>query len=77
MVLRVFIVAAGVGADGVSSDATDAKLNLHLRGTFMPPSNKPDIDDTQFTYGSKSNNYSESNSVSNDFVSCDKLSAKS
>ncbi|GJU24544.1 hypothetical protein Tco_1163165 [Tanacetum coccineum] len=37
----------------------------------MPPSNKPDIDDTQFTYGSKSNNYSESNSVSNDFVSCE------
>ncbi|GJZ44960.1 hypothetical protein Tco_0592556 [Tanacetum coccineum] len=42
-----------------------------ITGTFMPPSNKPDIDDTQFTYGSKSNNYSESNSVSNDFVSCD------
>ncbi|GJR37590.1 hypothetical protein Tco_1213274 [Tanacetum coccineum] len=42
-----------------------------ITGTFMPPSNKPDIDDTQFTYGSKSNNYSESNSVSNDFVSCE------
>ncbi|GJS11003.1 putative ribonuclease H-like domain-containing protein [Tanacetum coccineum] len=41
-----------------------------LTGTFMPPSNNPDLDDTQFTYGSKSNNYSESNSVSNDFVSC-------
>ncbi|GJV33579.1 hypothetical protein Tco_1393979 [Tanacetum coccineum] len=40
-------------------------------GTFMPPSSKPDIDDTQFTYGSKSNNYSESNSVSNNFVSCE------
>ncbi|GJY60801.1 putative ribonuclease H-like domain-containing protein [Tanacetum coccineum] len=25
-----------------------------ITGTFMPPSNKPDIDDTQFTYGSKS-----------------------
>ncbi|GKC14209.1 putative ribonuclease H-like domain-containing protein [Tanacetum coccineum] len=37
----------------------------------MPPSNKPDIDDTQFTYGSKSNTYSESNSVSNYFVSCE------
>ncbi|GJW67551.1 putative ribonuclease H-like domain-containing protein [Tanacetum coccineum] len=37
----------------------------------MASSNKPDIDDTQFTYGSKSNNYSGSNSVSNDFVSCD------
>ncbi|GJW21788.1 hypothetical protein Tco_0032410 [Tanacetum coccineum] len=43
-----------------------------ITGTFMPPSNKPDIDDTtQFTYGLKSNNYSESNSVSNDFVSCE------
>ncbi|GJV84719.1 hypothetical protein Tco_1524617, partial [Tanacetum coccineum] len=39
--------------------------------TFMPPSNKPDLDDTQVTYGSKSNNYFETNSVSNDFVSCD------
>ncbi|GJS20066.1 putative ribonuclease H-like domain-containing protein [Tanacetum coccineum] len=42
-----------------------------ITGTFMPPSNNPDIDDTQFTYGSKSNNYVETNSVSNDFVSCD------
>ncbi|GKE12884.1 hypothetical protein Tco_1416435, partial [Tanacetum coccineum] len=42
-----------------------------ITGTFMPPSNKPDIDDTLFTYGSKSNNYSESNSVTNDFVSCE------
>ncbi|GKF67294.1 hypothetical protein Tco_0196973 [Tanacetum coccineum] len=37
----------------------------------MPPSNNPDLDDTQVTYGSKSNNYFETNSVSNDFVSCD------
>ncbi|GJW56051.1 putative ribonuclease H-like domain-containing protein [Tanacetum coccineum] len=42
-----------------------------ITGTFMPPSNKPDLDDTQVTYGSKSNNYFETNSVSNDFVSCD------
>ncbi|GJU30896.1 putative ribonuclease H-like domain-containing protein [Tanacetum coccineum] len=42
-----------------------------ITGTFMPPSNNPDIDDTQFTYGSKSNNNFETNSVSNDFVSCD------
>ncbi|GJV27608.1 hypothetical protein Tco_1384056 [Tanacetum coccineum] len=28
----------------------------------MPSSNKPDIDDTQYTYGSKSNNYVETNS---------------
>ncbi|GKB14291.1 hypothetical protein Tco_0848214 [Tanacetum coccineum] len=33
-----------------------------ITGTFMPPSNKPDIDDTQFTYGSKSNNSSDTNS---------------
>ncbi|GJT16389.1 ribonuclease H-like domain-containing protein [Tanacetum coccineum] len=44
---------------------------LPITGTFMPPSNKPNIDDTQFTYGSKSNHYSESNSISNDFVSCE------
>ncbi|GJS96996.1 putative ribonuclease H-like domain-containing protein [Tanacetum coccineum] len=42
-----------------------------ITGTFMPPSNKPDLDDTQFTYGSKSTNNFETNSVSNDFVSCD------
>ncbi|GJX23613.1 putative ribonuclease H-like domain-containing protein [Tanacetum coccineum] len=42
-----------------------------ITGTFMPPSNKPDLDDTQVTYGSKSNNYFETNSVSNDFVSYD------
>ncbi|GJT35702.1 hypothetical protein Tco_0926121 [Tanacetum coccineum] len=41
-----------------------------ITGTFMPPSNNPDLDDTQVTYGSKSNNYFETNSVSNDFVSC-------
>ncbi|GKC77049.1 hypothetical protein Tco_1127823, partial [Tanacetum coccineum] len=37
----------------------------------MPPSNNPDLDETQFTYGSKSNNNFETNSVSNDFVSYD------
>ncbi|GJR79203.1 putative ribonuclease H-like domain-containing protein [Tanacetum coccineum] len=42
-----------------------------ITGHFMPPSNNPDLDDTQFTYGSKSNNYFETNSISNDFVSCD------
>ncbi|GJQ94466.1 hypothetical protein Tco_0005605 [Tanacetum coccineum] len=39
-----------------------------ITGTFMPPSNNPDLDDTQFTYGSKSNNH-ENNS-------CQGLSAK-
>ncbi|GJY02389.1 putative ribonuclease H-like domain-containing protein [Tanacetum coccineum] len=44
-----------------------------ITGIFMPPSNKPNIDDTQFTYGSKSNNSSKTNSVSNGhLVSCDK-----
>ncbi|GJV27590.1 putative ribonuclease H-like domain-containing protein [Tanacetum coccineum] len=42
-----------------------------ITGTFMPPSNNPNIDDTQFTYGSKSTNYVETNSVSNDYVFCD------
>ncbi|GKF62237.1 hypothetical protein Tco_0182291, partial [Tanacetum coccineum] len=42
-----------------------------ITGTFMTPSNNPDLDDTQVTYGLKSNNYFETNSVSNDFVSCD------
>ncbi|GKF79254.1 hypothetical protein Tco_0234822, partial [Tanacetum coccineum] len=41
-----------------------------LTGTFMPPSNNPDLD-TQVTYGLRSNNYFETNSVSNDFVSYD------
>ncbi|GJW79930.1 putative ribonuclease H-like domain-containing protein [Tanacetum coccineum] len=57
-------------------DSFDKAVGLHIvpppiTGTFMPPSNKPDLDDTQVTYGSKSNNYFETNSVSNDFVSCD------
>ncbi|GJW63934.1 putative ribonuclease H-like domain-containing protein [Tanacetum coccineum] len=39
--------------------------------TFMPPSNMPDLNDTQVTYGSKSNTHFDTNSVSNDFVSCD------
>ncbi|GJR31075.1 putative ribonuclease H-like domain-containing protein, partial [Tanacetum coccineum] len=57
-------------------DMFDKAVGMHvvpppITGTFMPPSNNPDIDDTQFTYGSKSNNYVETNSVSNDFVSCD------
>ncbi|GKC94711.1 hypothetical protein Tco_1160153 [Tanacetum coccineum] len=42
-----------------------------ITGTFMPPSNRPGLDDTQVTYGSKSNNHLETNSVSNDSVSCD------
>ncbi|GKC65330.1 putative ribonuclease H-like domain-containing protein, partial [Tanacetum coccineum] len=44
-----------------------------FKGTFMTPSTKTrhDLDDTQVTYGSKSNDYFETNSVSNDYVSCD------
>ncbi|GKC30917.1 protein SRG1 [Tanacetum coccineum] len=57
-------------------DRFDKAVGMHavpppITGTFMPPSNRPDLDDTQFTYGSKSNNSFETNSVSNDFVSCD------
>ncbi|GJX47663.1 putative ribonuclease H-like domain-containing protein [Tanacetum coccineum] len=38
-----------------------------ITGTFMPPSNKPDIDDTQFTYGS---NDKSSESETTGFASC-------
>ncbi|GJU39878.1 putative ribonuclease H-like domain-containing protein [Tanacetum coccineum] len=57
-------------------DRFDKAVGMHavpppITGTFMPPSNRPDLDDTQFTYGSKSNNSFKTDSVSNDFVSCD------
>ncbi|GJV12225.1 ribonuclease H-like domain-containing protein [Tanacetum coccineum] len=43
-----------------------------ITGTYMPISYKPDIDETQVSYGSKSvNTTSETHSESNDFVSCD------
>ncbi|GKB94490.1 putative ribonuclease H-like domain-containing protein, partial [Tanacetum coccineum] len=42
-----------------------------ITGTFMPPSNMPDLDDTQVTYGSQSHTQIDTNSASNDFVSCD------
>ncbi|GJX13455.1 putative ribonuclease H-like domain-containing protein [Tanacetum coccineum] len=43
-----------------------------ITGTYMPISYKPDIDETQVSYGSKSvNTTSETLSESNDFVSCD------
>ncbi|GKB93137.1 putative ribonuclease H-like domain-containing protein, partial [Tanacetum coccineum] len=74
----------GLGFDTTPEDVAEKPLydrfvkavGMHavpppITGTFMPPSNNPDLDDTQFTYGSKSNNYVETNSVSNDFVSCD------
>ncbi|GJZ02770.1 hypothetical protein Tco_0520731 [Tanacetum coccineum] len=44
-----------------------------ITGTFMPPSNMPDLDDTQVTYGSKSNNHFETNSVSNNFCLYDNI----
>ncbi|GJU76300.1 putative ribonuclease H-like domain-containing protein, partial [Tanacetum coccineum] len=69
---------AGDVADGseiFSMTSLSKAVGMHvvpppITGTFMPPSNNL-IDDTQFTYGSKSNNYVETTSVSNDFVSCD------
>ncbi|GKF32140.1 hypothetical protein Tco_0101938, partial [Tanacetum coccineum] len=44
----------------------------HITGTFMPPSNKPDLDDTQVTYGSKScdNSDKSSDSKTTGFTSC-------
>ncbi|GJU25055.1 putative ribonuclease H-like domain-containing protein [Tanacetum coccineum] len=63
--------ATGNATGDVADDVSNVAPEFALMGHFMPPSNNPDLDDTQFTYGSKSNNYSETNSVSNDFVSCD------
>ncbi|GJZ16454.1 hypothetical protein Tco_0552131 [Tanacetum coccineum] len=62
-----------------SSMSSRSKFGLGFRDTFgsdevifMLPSNPwPDIDDTQYTYGSKSNLSVDTNSGSNDFVSCD------
>ncbi|GJT20194.1 putative ribonuclease H-like domain-containing protein, partial [Tanacetum coccineum] len=46
-----------------------------ITGTYMPIPYKPDIEETQVSYGSKSDNKTSEtlsdNSVSNDFVSCD------
>nr|GEW08445.1 ribonuclease H-like domain, reverse transcriptase, RNA-dependent DNA polymerase [Tanacetum cinerariifolium] len=42
-----------------------------ITGTFMPTSYKSDLDETQATFGSKSNISSINTSKSNDFVSCD------
>ncbi|GJU74151.1 putative ribonuclease H-like domain-containing protein [Tanacetum coccineum] len=52
----------GYGDTFGSDEVFDLSAPRPITGTFMPPSNKPDIDDTQFTYGSKSNNSSETNS---------------
>nr|GEY76643.1 ribonuclease H-like domain-containing protein [Tanacetum cinerariifolium] len=42
-----------------------------ITGTFMPTSYKSDLEETQKTFGSKSNTSSINTSESNDFVSCD------
>nr|GFB95181.1 ribonuclease H-like domain, reverse transcriptase, RNA-dependent DNA polymerase [Tanacetum cinerariifolium] len=42
-----------------------------ITGTFMPTSYKSDLEETQETFGSKSNTSSINTSKSNDFVSCD------
>ncbi|GJT21466.1 putative ribonuclease H-like domain-containing protein [Tanacetum coccineum] len=81
---EVFDLSAPSIFDSSPKDVTEKPLNdrfvkavgMHvvpppITGTFMPPSNKPNLDDTQVTYGSNSNNYFETNSVSNDFVFCD------
>ncbi|GJZ27636.1 hypothetical protein Tco_0572283 [Tanacetum coccineum] len=47
-------------------------MSSSITGTYMPTSYKSDIEETQVSYGSKSdNNTSETLSESNDFVSCD------
>nr|GEY56483.1 hypothetical protein [Tanacetum cinerariifolium] len=42
-----------------------------ITGTFTPTSYKSDLEETQVTFGSKSNTSSINTSESNDFVSCD------
>nr|GEX17198.1 xylulose kinase-1 [Tanacetum cinerariifolium] len=42
-----------------------------ITGTFMPTSYKSDLEETQETFGSKSNTSSITTSESNNFVSCD------
>nr|GFA28355.1 hypothetical protein [Tanacetum cinerariifolium] len=47
------------------------KVPPPITGTFMPTSYKSDLEETQATFGSKSNTYLINTSDSNDFVSCD------
>ncbi|GJY86100.1 putative ribonuclease H-like domain-containing protein [Tanacetum coccineum] len=48
------------------------KLCLHLSlGDYTPLSDHTDLDESQMSYGTKSSTSGDSNSVSNDFVSCD------
>ncbi|GJZ33096.1 hypothetical protein Tco_0578532, partial [Tanacetum coccineum] len=42
-----------------------------ITGNISASFQQVDLDDTQVTYGLKSNNYFETNSVSNDLISCD------
>nr|GEY51255.1 ribonuclease H-like domain, reverse transcriptase, RNA-dependent DNA polymerase [Tanacetum cinerariifolium] len=44
-----------------------------ITGTFMPTSYKSDLEETQVTFGSKSNTSLINTSESNDFVSCDNI----
>ncbi|GJZ16978.1 hypothetical protein Tco_0553101 [Tanacetum coccineum] len=42
-----------------------------LSGDYTPLSDHTDLDESQMSYGTKSSTSGDSNSVSNDFVSCD------
>ncbi|GJZ53580.1 putative ribonuclease H-like domain-containing protein, partial [Tanacetum coccineum] len=42
-----------------------------LSGNYTPLSDHTDFDESQMSYGTKSSTFGDSNSVSNDFVSCD------
>ncbi|GJT39915.1 putative ribonuclease H-like domain-containing protein [Tanacetum coccineum] len=44
---------------------------LPLSGDYIPLSDHIDLDESQMSYGTKSSTSGDSNSVSNDFVSCD------
>ncbi|GJT89839.1 ribonuclease H-like domain-containing protein [Tanacetum coccineum] len=55
------------GSDEVCQSLLECMfVPLPITGTFMPPSNNPDLDETQFTYGSKSTNNVETKLISND-----------
>ncbi|GKB29181.1 synaptobrevin, longin-like domain protein [Tanacetum coccineum] len=43
----------------------------HLSGDYTPLSDHTDLDESQMSYGTKSSTSGDSNSVSNDFISCD------
>ncbi|GJV44031.1 hypothetical protein Tco_1428567 [Tanacetum coccineum] len=63
------LVIAGEFLSGVTSDMK--VVPPPLSGDYTPLSDHTDLDESQMSYGTKSSTSGDSNSVSNDFVSCD------